>query len=111
MFDEKHFYRVLNEIPELKRELVKLPDVKSSYHLARCLADYTEHSVENRNHSMCSKCLYLAESALKRGNGPIRNAIRFVFIPVISQLLKYNGIPEEQIPPRLKAELKLAVPG
>lgn len=105
MFDERYFYKALCTFPELKMELAKLPDAKSSYHLARCLADFIEHSVDDRNFSACSKCLSLAESALRKGNGPMRNAIRFVFMPVILQIIKYDKAIVEQIPPSLRLEL------
>lgn len=78
---------LVDELPEIRKELRKAAPTLNVFKSIQCLTDYTKQKAADHDLLMVRKCFSAAEKIYLKGNAIVKNAIENVFIFSLSSLL------------------------
>jgi hypothetical protein len=95
-----------NNVPDINRELEKLPNAGNIYKTIQCFADFTKQLVGAGNLEAVRHCLNLAEEMLEDGNNTVKNAIENVYLHSLSPILDLGDAVGTALKKMLKGSLR-----
>lgn len=78
---------IVDEIPEIKDDLLKATHKLEIFKSIQCLADYTRKKVQDHDLLKVKKCFAVADKIYDRGNTLVKIAIENVFVFSFSSLM------------------------